>query len=121
MSSDDIVERLRGICIDWDGSAMPDGATPRISYTCGMLRELADELTRLRAERDALAAELGATQTQGGPEVRLLQQHQEIARLRGALRRIETETLDVMIQTDAIGAAMTAQDIARTALGDDNG
>lgn len=50
----DIVERLKHFCTDWDGSAMDDHTTPMDGLHCIELREAAAEITRLRAEAEAL-------------------------------------------------------------------
>lgn len=50
----DTVERLRGVCVDWDGTAMLDGEEPRTWLSVGEIREAAAEIERLRA---ALLAE----------------------------------------------------------------
>lgn len=44
----DIVERLRAFCIDWDQTEMPDGAEPMSWVKCGDLREAASEIEALR-------------------------------------------------------------------------
>lgn len=50
----DIVERLENFCTDWDGSAMNDNTTPMDGLHCVDLRQAAAEITRLRAEAEAL-------------------------------------------------------------------
>jgi hypothetical protein len=48
----ELVERLRGLCIDWSGEPIVDGSTPRIETDCGTLRQAADAIASLQAERD---------------------------------------------------------------------
>lgn len=50
--TDDLLQRLRDTCVDYDGSQMPAVAELR-NVSCGLLREAADEIERLRRERDA--------------------------------------------------------------------
>lgn len=51
--SGDIVERLRGPCVDWDGSQMPDAAEP-LHMDCGTLREAATLIESLRSDNAAM-------------------------------------------------------------------
>jgi hypothetical protein len=51
----ELVERLRAMCVDWNAQPMDDGELPRIEPHCRDLREAADAITALLAERDALA------------------------------------------------------------------
>lgn len=44
----EIVERLRGWCIDWDNTPMDRGARPRDGLHCDCLLDAADEIETLR-------------------------------------------------------------------------
>lgn len=50
----DLIERLRVMCIDWDGTDMADEAETISTVTCGTMREAADEITALRERVAAL-------------------------------------------------------------------
>ena len=45
----DIMERIRGWCIDWNGAPMMRGEPPRDGLHCDDLLDAADEIERLRA------------------------------------------------------------------------
>lgn len=47
MMTDDLVDRLRERCVDYDGSQMRDAEEPRGLVTCGELREAANVITAL--------------------------------------------------------------------------
>ena len=50
----DVVERLRGYCVDWNGAPMDRGEAPRDGLHCGDLMEAAAEIERLRAALTAI-------------------------------------------------------------------
>jgi hypothetical protein len=50
-----VTERLLDLCVDWDGWTMADGAEPRVSPTCGDLRDVAATIKALEAERENIA------------------------------------------------------------------
>lgn len=50
----EIVERLREVCVDWNGENLSSGANPRIDIECGLLYDAADALEA----RDKTIAEL---------------------------------------------------------------
>jgi len=52
----EIVERLREVCVDWNGENLSSGANPRIDIECGLLYDAADALEA----RDKTIAELVA-------------------------------------------------------------
>lgn len=57
----DLIERLRGPCIDWTGEPIVDGSTPRYEVHCGLLREAASALSSLSLSlSEARAAKDGA-------------------------------------------------------------
>jgi seryl-tRNA synthetase len=52
-----LIKRLRGLCIDWTGEPIVDGSLPRIETDCGTLRQAANAIASLQAERDEALAE----------------------------------------------------------------
>ena len=54
MNTDDLVEQLRDLTADWNGSALPDAADTRVPVKCGEIRALLDEIERLRNENEGI-------------------------------------------------------------------
>jgi hypothetical protein len=47
---DELIERLRSLCVDYDGSQMQDGEFPMPGVTAGLLREAAAALEAARED-----------------------------------------------------------------------
>jgi hypothetical protein len=56
--AEDIVNKLRGWCTDWNGSQMVRGEPPRDGLHCDDLLDAADEIERLRKENQELETQL---------------------------------------------------------------
>jgi len=50
----DLEQRLRDICIDWNGASTVDGEPPRVVPSVGEIRATADALKALREENERL-------------------------------------------------------------------
>ena len=47
----DLIERLRALCVDYDGSQMQDDEFPMPGVTAGLLREAADAIEAAREDK----------------------------------------------------------------------
>lgn len=79
----DIAERLREITVDWNGEQIVDGSSPRVETTCGMLRQAAVEIERLRSLLESVTSVdmPGLIQKNGDLERELLMKIGEVERL----------------------------------------
>ncbi len=60
-AKDDLLERLRDNCLDYDGSVIPDGAAVRSSFVnCGEMREIIYHIEALTARNATLKAQVEA-------------------------------------------------------------
>lgn len=57
---DDLIERLREWCRDWDGSEMADAAETRTTVDCRTMREAATLIESLRSDNAAMREALEA-------------------------------------------------------------
>jgi hypothetical protein len=83
VGASDLQQRLRDMCIDWDGEPIADTSTPRSEPDCRILREAAERIDALKREAAANSAELDECLAHKE------QLHAEVERLRGLLAKID--------------------------------